>query len=73
MLLQLFSKQNAEVNSATAFIAGDRQSDGIFNLWSIGRNITIRSLGSLRKLGLIDLGKEKALENDWKARMAIRT
>ena len=73
MLLQLFSKQNAFVNGATAFIAGDRQSDGIFNLWSIGRNTSIRSLAALRKFGLIDLAKEKALENDWKNRMAIRT
>ena len=73
MLLQLFSKQNAEVNGPMAFIAGDRQSDGIFNLWSIGRNTTLRSLAALRKLSLIDLSKEKALENDWKTRMAIRT
>jgi ribose transport system ATP-binding protein len=73
MLLQLFSNQQAKVNGATAFIAGDRQSDGIFNLWSIGRNTTIRSLAVLRKLGLIDLNKEKVLENEWKTRMAIRT
>lgn len=73
MLLQLFSRQNAEANGPMAFIAGDRQSDGIFSLWSIGRNTTIRSLAALRRLGLIDLAKEKALEQDWKARMAIRT
>ena len=37
------------MNGALAFIAGDRQSDGVFNLWSIGQNITIRSLKALRK------------------------
>ena len=73
LLLQLFSKQQAEVNGATAFIAGDRQSDGIFNLWSIGRNVTIRSLSAMRRFGIIDLAKEKAFEIDWKGRMAIRT
>ena len=73
MLLQLYGKQNAEVHGPMAFIAGDRQSDGIFNLWSIGQNISLRSLASLRKTGLIDLEREKALQADWKSRMAIRT
>jgi ribose transport system ATP-binding protein len=61
------------VNGAQAFIAGDRQSDGVFNLWSIGRNITIRSLKALRKGFLIDLGAEAKLADEWKAKMAIRT
>jgi ribose transport system ATP-binding protein len=73
MLLQIFAKDQAEVNGPVAFIAGDRQSDGIFNLWSIGRNISVRSLGALRRSGLIDLNREAALEREWKERMAIRT
>src|SRR5262249_49782203 len=32
-----------------ALVAGDRQSDGIFPLWSIAKNIGIRSLRSLRR------------------------
>ena len=73
MLLQIYGKKQAEVNGALAFIAGDRQSDGVFNLWSIGRNITLRSLKALKKGGLIDLGAEAKLEDDWKQKMAIRT
>jgi ribose transport system ATP-binding protein len=73
MLLQIYSQEQAEVKGAISFIAGDRQSDGIFNLWSIGRNITIRSLQALRKGGLIDLTAEEKLAEDWKTRMAIRT
>jgi ribose transport system ATP-binding protein len=61
------------VKGALAFIAGDRQSDGVFNLWSIGRNITTRSLATLRKGGFIDLGAEERLAEEWKQRMAIRT
>ena len=56
-----------------AFIAGDRQSDGIFNLWSIASNITIRSLRSLLKRGLIDSEGENRLAAEWKNRMGIRT
>ena len=56
-----------------AFVAGDRQSDGVFNLWSIGHNMSIRSIAALRKLGLIDLKAEAMLQDDWRKRMAIRT
>ena len=73
MLLQLYGKHHAEVNGPMAFIAGDRQSDGIFNLWSIGQNITLRSLAHLSRYGLIDQAREKFLEAAWKTRMAIRT
>ena len=73
MLLQIFAHDQAQVNGPAAFIAGDRQSDGIFNLWSIGRNISVRSLAALRKFGLIDLKAETALEQSWQERMAIRT
>jgi ribose transport system ATP-binding protein len=73
MLLQLYARSQAQVTGAMAFIAGDRQSDGVFNLWSIGRNITIRSLKHLRRGGLIEGGAEAKLAEDWKAKMAIRT
>ena len=56
-----------------AFIAGDRQSDGIFNLWSIAANITIRSLRALLKRGLIASEGESRLAAEWKTRMGIRT
>ncbi len=73
MLLQLYAKQQAMVNGPMAFIAGDRQSDGIFNLWSIGQNISLRSLAHLSRYGLIDQAREKILEAAWKTRMAIRS
>lgn len=73
MLLRLFSGRDVEVNAPTAFIAGDRQSDGVFNLWSIGRNITVRSLRALRRSGLINIEAEATLMREWKDRMAIRT
>lgn len=73
MLLQIYERREAEVKGALSFIAGDRQSDGVFNLWSIGQNITVRSLKALRRAGLIDLAAEEKLAGDWKAKMAIRT
>ena len=73
MLLQIFSRSDAEVTEPLAFIAGDRQSDGIFNLWSIASNVTIRSLRSLLKRGLIAGEAESKLAAEWKGRMGIRT
>jgi ribose transport system ATP-binding protein len=78
MLLRLFDawgKRDAAtlVAAPVALVPGDRQSDGIFPLWSISRNISVRSLGSLRKFGLIDPSAEKALAMTWRERIGIRT
>lgn len=67
------STRLANVKGRIAFVAGDRQSDGVFPLWSIGRNVTIRSLKAMRRFGLIDPKAERAMETEWHARMAIRT
>jgi ribose transport system ATP-binding protein len=73
MLLRIFSRNNATVSAPVAYIAGDRQTDGVFNLWSIARNVTVRSYAALKKSGLINLQAEAAMAEDWKQRMAIRT
>ena len=46
--VQVFDRADgAEVAGPVALVAGDRQSDGIFPLWSIAANITIASLAPL--------------------------
>lgn len=56
-----------------AFVAGDRQTDGVFPLWSIGQNISIGSIKNLLSFGLLDLEREQALADDWRKKIAIRT
>ncbi len=73
MLLQIYSRQTEICDGEIAFIAGDRQSDGIFNMWSIARNTTIRSLKGLLQRGLINAEKEAGLAAEWQKRIAIRT
>lgn len=73
MLLRIFNGRDVKVNGRVAFVAGDRQSDGVFNLWSIGQNITVRSLRALRKSGLIASNGEAQVSNDWKGRIKIKT
>ena len=62
-----------EVTDPVALIAGDRQSDGIFSLWSITENIGIRSIGRLRSGLLISSELEDRLAESWKKRINIRT
>ena len=54
-------------------MAGDRQTDGIFPLWSIAENISIGSLRALTRLGLVDAGAEAELARGWRERIGIRT
>ncbi|HTO81724.1 MAG TPA: ATP-binding cassette domain-containing protein, partial [Methylomirabilota bacterium] len=62
-----------EVTAPVALVAGDRQADGIFPLWSIGENIGIRSLGRLRKGLLISRAGEDAFARTWQQKINIRT
>lgn len=79
MLLQVFQgsswikRGDTEVKGPTALVAGDRQSDGIFPLWSIGQNITIRSLKNMRVKGLIAPQQEEVMAEYWKNRIHIKT
>ena len=56
-----------------ALVAGDRQSDGIFHIWSIARNVGIRSLRSMVRYGLIDPSAERRMADEWRDRIKIKT
>jgi ribose transport system ATP-binding protein len=56
-----------------AFVAGDRQLDGVFPLWSIRRNLTLSSLRALTRRGLVDREAEAKAAEEWKARIGIRS
>jgi ribose transport system ATP-binding protein len=60
------------VRGTVAFVAGDRQSDGIFPLWSIAENVVISSAPRLSRMGVTDPAAESRLAADWKQRIAIR-
>ena len=62
-----------EVTAPVALVAGDRQTDGIFPLSSIARNIGIRSISALRRGLLISPEREDAMASSWQQRIGIRT
>jgi ribose transport system ATP-binding protein len=62
-----------QTDGPIAFVAGDRQVDGVFPLWSIADNITIRSLKRLGWGGVIGSKQAGNLAEEWRNRMSIRT
>lgn len=77
MLMQVFEAASgsgaAQVAGAVALVAGDRQTDGIFPLWSIAKNISVRSLGALRRGLFIAADAEAAMASSWREKIGIRT
>jgi ribose transport system ATP-binding protein len=78
LLIEVFDAASRNTTRTTvaapvALVAGDRQTDGVFPLWSIAENITIRSLAALRRGMLISPTRESAMAEDWKQRIGIRS
>lgn len=61
------------VSGSVAYVSGDRQSEGIFPIWSVGLNITIGRIRRLARLGLLGPAAEARLAEGWRERLAIRT
>jgi ribose transport system ATP-binding protein len=61
------------VNGTVAYISGDRQGEGLFPLWSVGRNLTIGSLARLARFGWLSRRTELAEAQHWRDHLAIRT
>jgi ribose transport system ATP-binding protein len=75
MLLRVFdgTRGDAEVSGTVAVVAGDRQNDGVFPLWSIEKNISVGSMSVMLQHWLIDGGAETKLGATWKDRLSIQT
>ncbi len=58
--------------SSTAYVPGDRQVEGVFPVWSVGANATLRALPDLSSHGVIDLKRESRLAADWFKRIGVR-
>jgi ribose transport system ATP-binding protein len=63
----------AKVEAPCAYVAGDRQTEGILPLWSIAENVVVRSFAALRRGLLLDPAAERDLAERWRERIRIRT
>lgn len=77
MLLALFEQHSPNWlprrDPAVAFVAGDRRENGVFDLWSILRNMTIAALPDLSARGMLRQDQETRRGAEWKDRIEIRT
>lgn len=64
--------EHVRVSGSVAYVSGDRPREGVFPLWSVGRNMTIGLLRRLSHGGLIRPAEEAAVAEDWRQRLAIR-
>jgi ribose transport system ATP-binding protein len=61
-----------KVHGSVAYVAGDRQTEGIFPLWSVARNISVGLKTRIARGGFIDLGREAGFADEWRKRFGIR-
>ncbi|MGC3937605.1 sugar ABC transporter ATP-binding protein [Roseobacter sp. EG26] len=78
MLVRIFEASQGARGKITAtekavFVAGDRQTDGVFPLWSITQNIFVGSLTRLTKGLSLDFGQAEEEAQDWQKRLSVRT
>lgn len=77
MLLRVFASARARsrdlVSGSVAVVAGDRQTDGVFPLWSISENIAVGSLRDRLRRFLVDRDAEDLMAQDWRRRLSIQT
>lgn len=60
------------LGAKASFVAGDRQADGVFPIWTIANNLSISSLRSLLSGILLSRSVEAELAENWRQRIGIR-
>jgi ribose transport system ATP-binding protein len=78
MLLHVYeaadkTSRGIEVDGPVALVAGDRQTDGIFHLWSISQNVGVRSLARMVRRLLIRPEAEDTMAREWQGKIKIKT
>ena len=55
-----------------AYVPGDRQSSGIFPLWSVSENLTVSASRQLSSIGVIRAKSKRALAAEWIQRLNVK-
>src|SRR3954470_7072626 len=61
------------VDHGIGYVPRERRTEGLVLFLPVAANITLASLGELRRFGLIDTGAERRLATQWVDRLRIRT
>ncbi|MFJ6677521.1 sugar ABC transporter ATP-binding protein [Microbacterium sp. NPDC091382] len=73
VLRRLWSNsRGAMVAKRRAYVPGDRQTSGIFPLWTVAENLTVASARQLSTAGVVRSGRKSALAGEWVQRLSIK-
>ncbi len=61
------------VDHGIGYIPRERRTEGLVLFLPVAANVTLASLGELRKLGLIDTSAERRIAREWVERLHVRT
>lgn len=73
LLRRLWTRaRGVTVAKRRAYVPGDRQTSGIFPLWSVADNLTVSASRDLTVGGVIRSGAKRALAGEWVQRLKIK-
>ncbi|QEW04930.1 ATP-binding cassette domain-containing protein [Microbacterium lushaniae] len=66
------SARGVTVAKRRAYVPGDRQTSGIFPLWSVAENLTVSASRQLSSGGVIRSARKRALADEWVQRLSVK-
>ena len=64
--------RGVDVSGRRAYVPGDRQTSGIFPLWSVAENLTVSAARQLAVGGVISAARERLLAAEWVQRLNVK-
>lgn len=64
--------RGTSIRGRCAYVPGDRQTSGIFPLWSVAQNLTVSAARELSVAGVISSSREKELAQEWVNRLSVK-
>lgn len=77
MLQRIFASasradKDVSVEGTVAYVSGDRQTEGVFPLWTVGQNTTVSMLRRLSRFGVLSSRGQRDVAEKWYQRLSIR-
>jgi ribose transport system ATP-binding protein len=65
-------KRSVHFSGGVSFVTGDRQTSGVFPLWTVAQNIGVGIMGETSHRGVLSLSQEQRVVGDWMKRLSVR-
>lgn len=66
------SSRGIRVRGRASYVSGDRVTSGVFQLWSVGQNISVGIMRQFSLHGVSHIGRERSVVDEWMSRLAVR-